>query len=262
MHPVCSGYSKFPIPCSLSSLSLIRTLLISQSSRGLQGQTIAIDAAIAAGVKRFLPSEFGPDLGNPQTAALTADLPIFGSKINVNKYIEEKAASNPDFTYTLVRNGAFVDWGLQKSFLVDLQSGKPRIFDGGDRPFTATTLKSTAQAVVGVLEHPNETKNRAVYVQDLVTTQNKILALAKKIAPEKTKSWEPVPTYTASIKSASDAALAKGDHSLPVLFEYLFVSIFGEGYGGQAKTLDNELLGVAGNKTDADIEAILAPLLK
>jgi hypothetical protein len=143
-----------------------------------------------------------------------------------------------------------------------LQSGKPRIFNSSDRPFTATTLETAAQAVVGVLQHPDETKNRPVYFQDLVITQNKILALAKKIAPEKTKSWEPIPKSTASIKSASDVALAKGDYSLPVLLEYLFVSFFAEVYGGQAKTLDNELLGVAGNMTDADVEAILAPLLK
>ena len=141
-----------------------------------------------------------------------------------------------------------------------MKSGKPRLFDGGDRLFSTTTLKSVGQAVVGVLEHPDETKNRAVYVQDLVTSQNKILALAKKIAPEKTKSWEPVPTSLTPLKSASDAALAKGDHS--VLGEYIFVAIFGEGYGGRFEKLDNELLGVAGDKTDADIEAILTPLLK
>jgi hypothetical protein len=95
-------------------------------------------------VKRFLSSEFGYDLGNPQTAAITADIPIFGSKVNVNKYIKEKAGSNPHFTHTDVRTGAFVDWGLQKSFLVDLQFGKPRIFDDGIRPFTATTLETAA----------------------------------------------------------------------------------------------------------------------
>ncbi|KUJ17666.1 isoflavone reductase family protein-like protein CipA [Mollisia scopiformis] len=228
---------------------------------GLQGQTTAVEAAVAAGVKRFLPSEFGYDLEDPKIEAITANLPIFGAKVNVKKLIEEKAASNPDFTYTYVYNGTFLDWGLEHSFLFDLQSGKPRIFDGGDRPFSTTTLKSTAQAVVGVLEHPDETKNRAVYIQDLVLTQNKIFALAKKVAPEKTKSWEPVPTSTTSIKGSSDAALAKGDDSLPVLFEYLYVLFFGEGYDAEYKELDNELLGIAGDKSDADIEAILAPIL-
>jgi uncharacterized protein YbjT (DUF2867 family) len=225
---------------------------------GLQGQTIAIDAAIAAGVKRFLPSEFGSDTGNPKAK----QLPIFGYKVNVNNYVEEKAAANPDFSYTLVRNGAFLDWGLENSFVLDLKSGKPRIFDGGDQLWSTTTLKSVGQAVVGVLEHPDETKNRAVYVQDMVTSQNKILDIARKIAPEKTKTWEPVPTSLADVKKASDDELAKGNFSVPVMVEYLFVSLFGAGYGGLMEKTDNELLGVAGDKTDADIEAILTPLLK
>ena len=74
------------------------------------------------------------------------------------------AAANPEFTYTFVRNGAFLDWGIEQSFLLDLKLGKPRIFDGGDQFFASTTLESVGQAVVGVLKHPDETKNRAVYV--------------------------------------------------------------------------------------------------
>ncbi|KAG0646468.1 Oxidoreductase BOA1 [Hyphodiscus hymeniophilus] len=225
---------------------------------GLQGQTIAIDAAIAAGVKRFLPSEFGSDLGNPKTAAL----PIFGYKVHVNKYLEEKVAANPDFAYTLIRNGAFLDWGLDMNFLLDMKSGKPAIYDGGDQLFSTTTLKSVGQAVVGVLTHPDETKNRAVYVQDMLISQNKLLTIANKIAPEKTKSWEPVPKSLAAIKKASDEALAKGQHSIEVMVPYIFVSLFGEGYGGRMEKTDNDLLGVAGDKTDADVEGIMTPLLK
>lgn len=226
-------------------------------AQGLQGQTVAIDAAIAAGVKRFLPSEFGSDLDNPKAKSL----PVFGYKVNINKYIAEKAAANPDFSYTLVRNSAFLDWGLQKNFLLDLKSGKPRIYDSGEQLFSTTTLASVAQAVVGVLEHPDETKNRAVYVQDMATSQNKLLAIAKKIAPEKTETWEPVATSLATMKKASDDALAKGQFSNEVMVAYLYVSVMGDGYGGLIEKSDNELLGIAGDKTDADVEAIMKTFL-
>ena len=126
--------------------------------------------------------------------------------------------------------------------------------------FSATTIASVGQAVVGVLKHPEETKNRAVYVEDIQTSQNKILALAKKIAPE--KKWEPVPTSLAEIEKASNEALGRGEFSIPVLVEYLYVAIMGEGTGARMERTDNELLGVKGGKTDADIEAILKPLLK
>jgi hypothetical protein len=85
---------------------------------GLQGQILMIDAAVAAGVKRFLPSEFGSDLDNPKTK----QLPVFGHKVAVQKYIEQKAKANPDFTYNLVRNGGFLDWGFSQNFLLDLKS--------------------------------------------------------------------------------------------------------------------------------------------
>jgi len=222
---------------------------------GIQGQYLIIDAAIAAGVKRFLPSEFGSDLSNLKTSKL----PVFGYKVAIDKYIEEKAAINPEFSYTLVRNSAFLDWGLQKSFILDLESGKPRIFDGGDQLFSSTTLATVGKAVVGVLEHPEETKNRAVYVEDIKISQNKLLALAKKAAPE--KKWEPVPTSIAETLKAANEAVANGQYTFPVLYNFLFVSVFGEGYGGLIEKNDNVLLGVAGDKTDADVEAILKNLL-
>lgn len=222
---------------------------------GLQGQTLVIDAAVAAGVKRFLPSEFGSDLSNPKTAAF----PVYGFKLAVIQHLEAAAKAHPEFTYTLVRNGAFLDWGLEQSFLLDWKSGKPAIWDGGDRLFSATSLASVGQAVVGTLTHFEETKNRPVYVQDLVTSQNKLLALARKVAPQ--LKLEPVPSSTTELKAASDARVAKGEFTPEVLIPYIFVSIFGDGYGGKMEKTDNEILGVPGNKTDADIEAILKSLL-
>ena len=65
---------------------------------GIENQSIVIDAAIAAGVKRFLPSDFGSDYENSKTKLL----PIFGQKVVIRNYLKEKAAVNPDFTYTFV----------------------------------------------------------------------------------------------------------------------------------------------------------------
>lgn len=218
---------------------------------GFQGQTLLIDAAVAAGVKRFLPSEFGSDLDNPKVAAL----PFFDSKITVNRYVEAATKTHPDFTYTLIRNAAFLDWGIKKSLVLDWKSGKPTIWDGGDRLFSATTLTSVGQAVVGVLANPEATKNRAVYVQDLAISQNKLLSLTLKVAPQ--LQLEPVPAKLADIKAVSDARIAKGEFTMDVLVLYIFVSLFGEGYGRHWAKTDNELLGISGNYTDADIEAIL-----
>ncbi|KAM3083830.1 hypothetical protein ACMFMG_002060 [Clarireedia jacksonii] len=224
-------------------------------TEGFLGQKTLIDAAVAAGVKRFLPSEFGSDLANPKTKTL----PVFGYKVAVADHIEEAASKNPEFSYTYVRCGPFLDWGLEHNFIFDSASGKPRIFDGGDQLFSTTTLETIGHAVVGVLSKPEETKNRAVYIQDLTTSQNRLLALAKEIAPE--KSFEPVPVSTDDIYKSSNEKLSKGEVTMEVMVGYIFVSIFGEGYGGKMEKTDNELLGL-GQKTEEDLKAILRKVLK
>jgi hypothetical protein len=216
------------------------------------GQTALFDAAIAAGVKRFLPSEFGSDLINPKSASL----PVFGGKVAFRKHIEEKVKAGADITYTYVVTGGFLDWGIEVGFLFGWQEGKPRMYDGGDVPFSTTTVASVGQATVGVLSHYEETKNRQVCVNDTVITQNKLLAIAKKVAPE--KEWNPVPIKTSDLYEAANAGLAKGDYS--VMMNYIFVAIFGDGYGGKFEHVDNELLGIPG-KTEADIEAVFKKVL-
>lgn len=229
-------------------------------SAGLPGQGILVAAAAAANVKRFIPSDFGCDLANPKAAAL----PVFKAKIATHATLREAAAARPDgtFTYTLVCNGAFLDWGLEKSFLVDWKGGKPKLADGGEKRFSATTLDSVGQAVVGILTHPAETKNRFVYVKDIDVSQKQLLAIAKKVAgPDKT--WEePILLDTAEMEKSSYESLAKGQVTQAVMYNFLFRVIYGpDEYGGRFERTDNELLGIKG-KTEADVEAILASSMR
>ena len=223
---------------------------------GLPGQTILVEAAVAAHVKRFLPSDFGCDIANPKTGAL----PVFKYKVDTHKAIREAAAANPDFTYTLVCTNAFLDWGLQMNILLNWKESKPKLFDGGNNLFSATTLDSIGQAVVGVLSHPEETKNRFVYVKDIDISQNQLLEIAKKVDPGKT--WEePIHVDTAELEKSSYESLAKGEFTQPVMVAFLLRAIFGPSeYGGRFTKTDNELLGVKG-KTEADVEALLKSLI-
>ncbi|KAH7324043.1 isoflavone reductase family protein-like protein CipA [Rhexocercosporidium sp. MPI-PUGE-AT-0058] len=223
-------------------------------TEGLLGQSILIDAAIAAGVKRILPSEFGSDLSNPKTAAM----PVFGYKVATRKHLEAKVAAGADITYTYVVNSGFLDWGLDSTFLLDWKSAEPKLFNGGDFEFSSTTLASVGQAVVGVLDHPEETKNRTVYIQDIAISQKKLLELARKVAPE--KKWNPVTVSLDDQEKWANAKVAEGDFSMPVMYTYLNVVMFQDGYGSRIEKLDNELLGVKG-KTEADVEAIFKKLL-
>lgn len=224
------------------------------ANAALQGQNLLVDAAVAAGVSRFLPSDFGSNTDNPKTGAL----PVFGYKVATANYSKEKAASNPGFTYTFIRTGAFLDNGLEVNALIDWQSGKPVIYDSGDQLLSTTTLEAAGQSVVGVLTHPEETKNRAVYVQSIVTSQNKLLDIVKKLVPGKPQ--EPQHVSTEDIFNDSNAKLAKGDYSEGNMFAYILVSMFGEGYGAAHEKIDNGILGVP-SLTEADVEALLKSII-
>ena len=223
---------------------------------GLQGQSILIDAAIAAGVRRFIPSDFGCDLANPKTGAL----PVYKFKRAIHKQLREAADSKPDFTFSLVCNNAFLDWGLENNFILAWKDGKPKLFDGGSNVFSATTLGSIGQAVAGILSHPEETKNRFVYIKDIDISQNRLLEIAKSVDP--TKKWEePIYANTEEVEKASNESLAKGQVSPPVMYGFLFRAVFGPPeYGNRFTKVDNELLGLKG-KTEADVEAILKKLI-
>lgn len=49
------------------------------------------------------------------------------------------------------------------------------IYDSGTEQFTGTTLEGIGQAVVGVMQHPNETANRFVKARSIKTCQNELL---------------------------------------------------------------------------------------
>jgi uncharacterized protein YbjT (DUF2867 family) len=212
-----------------------------------------IDAAVAAGVKRFLPSEYGCDLENTNTRAI----PIFAGKVAVEEYLQEKAKTT-ELTYTFLYTSAFLDWGLQNNFIIDLTSATPRIINDGNLVFSSTSLSTIGDAVVGVLTHPEETKNRAVRVQDLQITQNKLLDIARKVYPE--KKWEPVSANLEELYAGALSNLSKGIVDHPTIVSFLYRGLLDPAYGGAFQNVDNELLGLKTKGEDFIVETIKAHL--
>ncbi|KAK3384103.1 oxidoreductase CipA-like protein [Lasiosphaeria ovina] len=143
---------------------------------GLDAQIQLIDAAVAAGVKRFLPSEFGAEAEHPRQK----DFPLYVTKRRIVDYLAKKAAEHPSFSYTRVVTHAFFDWGISESFLVDRAAHHMVRYNGGNTPFSVTTLKTIATALVFISKNLEATKNRAVFVHDAAITQNQLARLAQE----------------------------------------------------------------------------------
>ncbi|KAL7811656.1 NAD(P)-binding protein [Trichoderma gracile] len=216
-------------------------------------QKTLIDAAVAAGVKRFLPSEFGCDLTNE----LAAKLPVFAPKVEVARYLEDKAKTTP-LTYTLVYSGPFFDWGLQYNFIFKSAGSRPVLYDGGNTVFSTSTLVAVAQAVVAVLSKPEETRNRAVRFQSVAISQAQLLAIAKEVAPE--RDWQPEVVKLDDITKAADERLAKGLFDHETFTPYILRAFNDERYGPKFEKLDNELLGIK-QLTEEEVKAIVKKTL-
>lgn len=165
----------------------------------LGDQNKLIDAAIAAGVQRFIPSEFGSNTPDSRTRAV---VPVFEAKIGTVNYLKSKEDA---ISWTSVITGPFFDWGLKVGFLgFNAQSKTATIVDSGDATFSSTNLGTIGDAVVKALENAEATKNQYVYVSGFQTSQNELLAAAEKITGEK---------WTVNKVSAKDH-IAKGNELL------------------------------------------------
>ncbi|KAK3381198.1 hypothetical protein B0H63DRAFT_475082 [Podospora didyma] len=247
----------FKSPSSLKSALVGQDAVVNTMASYVDNtpHTALATAAFEAGVKRFIPAEFGANLDSAATRAL----PIFAGKVEVQDYLAQAVKTNPEGTsYTLIYNAAFLDWGLQNDFILAISEAKPIILNGGDLPFSTTTLQSVADAVVGVLTHPAETKNRAVHVHDIVLTQNRLLALAKQVAPN--RDWQPVPADMDTLIAAAGEKMSRGIFDKDSIFSFLYRATFDPACGCAFDATDNELLGIKG-KTEEDVIELLKTYL-
>ncbi|KAM0329872.1 hypothetical protein ACHAQA_004037 [Verticillium albo-atrum] len=222
------------------ALQGIDALVSTLSSFGVGQQKTLIDSASTAGVKRFIPSEFGSNSLNPKVAAI----PIFSAKIQVQDLLKAKVKENPGFSYTLVFPGTFLDWALSVGMLVDVKGKSATLWDGGDVLFSGSRLSTVSQAVVGVLDHPEETANRAVSVKDIDVTQNQLIAIAKDI--DATGNWKIDHVNSEEEEKKAYEGVARGEIDIGTITKFLYRAVYGQGYGGKIEKHDNELLGVQG----------------
>ena len=224
-------------------------------STSLDKQLLLIQAAANAHVKRFIPSEFGSNTLNEKNATL----PVYKDKIAVQEALKKESVSNR-LSYTVICAGPFLDWGLLVGFIPTLKNKTVSLFDGGDRLFSTTSLATIGKAVVGVIQHLDQTKDRAVYVQDTATTLKKLVALGKKsLGPD---GWKETVVSVDELVEQAWAELKKPQPNPEVfVFNFLRASIWGEGHGGHFQQLDNELLGI-NELTEAELQSLVDGVAK
>jgi hypothetical protein len=242
--------ANYDSPASLEEAFKGQDVVISLVASSVLGeQNKFIDAAIAAGVKRFLPSEFGSDTADAKTRAI---VPITNAKYNTVNYLKSKES---ELSWTSVITGPFFDWCLRVGFNgFDFGKKTAAIFDNGVGRFSTSNLHTVALAVVKALENPELTKNQYVYVSGLETTQNEILAAVEKVTGEK---WTVTQGTTKELADTGRAKVEKGDY-MGILDLLRSVTFGAEEELGRFKqtALWNEKLGLPSDDLEKTIRAV------
>ncbi|KAK1707559.1 oxidoreductase CipA-like protein [Colletotrichum acutatum] len=211
-------------------------------------QKSLVDASVASEVKRFIPAEFGMDSAN----ALFAQLPVREPKVATRRYLLQILETNPQFTFTCIPNGLFLDWGLQMGIILDLKRHTATLYNGGNVSFSATTLEDIASTVLA--------RNRFVYVQSATLTRNQLIEFAKEIGG---KAWETAIMTTEEIWRQGLVEMEKGpqaDINAAMLGFCLCGSFTSDFNCDFSSHWENNLLGLKG-LTEDEVRSLLAGLL-
>lgn len=197
-----------------------------------------IDAAVTAGVYRYIAPEFSNDPENQMTRAL----PVFVGKKQIYDYLR-KVASEKEITWTAVSNGAFLDWSLRMGFVnIDLLHKKVDLMNDGSHVFPWTTLSAVGTAVSNTLTQPDKTKNQTCYIYSVQKSQSDIVAIAKDALGA--EDWEIESQNMETVYTKAMAAVSSRDYSWNVMGDLIRYSISAPGYSGRLEQDHNDLLGV------------------
>ncbi|KAF5637665.1 2-hydroxyisoflavone reductase [Fusarium sp. NRRL 25303] len=216
--------------------------VVSAAAAAAGSQKVIIDAAIAAKVPRFIPSEFGiPSRQNRDTKIIK----IFGAKIQNTDYLIELAEKHDWFSWTGLSNGLFLDSGLKSERgFINIKDRKIRVTDSGNEPYSTTSLAFIAEAVVAILKKPEETKNKYLNIAGVTTTQNEVLRVVENLTGDK---FEVSHVTGAEQEKIGDEKVAKGEFS--AFKNYLEQFLFADG-AGHALTGDENAIGLLGLKEE------------
>ena len=166
-------------PASLKSAFTGKDLIISTTAGGDSDQQIGIiDSAIATGVKRFMPHEFGHDTLNN---GIESRIVKSAGRAKVLQHLQKASTDMSDFEWVGVATGYTLDTGLISGNLgFDLEWHSATIHGIGTEIFAASSLQRVGQVVARVIAHWEAVKNQYIYAAGVLTSANAILRSAEK----------------------------------------------------------------------------------
>ncbi|KUI62772.1 Isoflavone reductase [Cytospora mali] len=209
------------------------------------------EAAAAAGVKRLIPADFGScDSGGDRERELVK---LFDRKVQIRESLQRLAAENEGFSWTSLVNGHFFDWGLRADFLhFNLKTRKADIIDDGNQKSSQATLAQIAKATVRILQRPEVTRNRMLFIQSFCVSQNEVLRSLEKAMGVK---WETVRYDSEEFIKEKKVLADKGD--MDAIEDLVFVLGAIRGNWEEKPDFAMDLLGLENEDLDEVVQKVV-----
>lgn len=143
------------------------------SAGSFETQKSIIDAAISAGTRRFIASEFGQD---SQNTLLQQRLPPLEGRAKVIAYLKE-LSKDDRIQWAAVATGLQLDQALISGNIgFDLKWQSATIHGTGGELFAASSTSWNGKIARAILQHWNHIHNQYIYAPGLITSANACLA--------------------------------------------------------------------------------------
>jgi len=158
----------------------------------VKSQLNLLEASKAAGVKRFIPGEFGVD-----DEAKTSKVLLHEWKIKVLEAVEKSGLE-----WTVIVNGVFLEYLFFSPFAgIDIKAGTATIAGDGTQKVATTDVGDIAKAIPYILLNP-ATKNARVRIVGDRLTPLEVVDLIERLTGKKiTKTFVPVKELVNQINS-------------------------------------------------------------
>lgn len=186
-------------------------------------QNVLADATAEAGVPRLIPSYWGVDTKIPELRSN----PALESKVEVEDHVDKLVAAGK-LTFTGINGGMFLDWALERGIFLTL-NGPTMLLNGGDVRISTSSREDLARALVAVLQNPEQFENKLVNIHSIILTQNKLIRLAREVAPD--HEFKIVPFDTKIAWDKSQAAYDRGERSADAMRGFILHGLYGSGLG-------------------------------
>jgi hypothetical protein len=152
-------------------------------NHGLHLQPAIIDAAIAAGVRHFYPSEYGADI----TVGANKTQRYYKYKVMTRDHLEKKTEDAPDLGWTLHVLGRLTEWAPLSHFGIDNANARAKIYGTENGRQSLISAADSAKFLVESLryEESNAPSRRTLRLSGSTVTYKEIFEILERVTGRK-----------------------------------------------------------------------------